>query len=377
MMTISRSQANRAGKILKTGKISDEYYDAISILDAWRKQHENPAKIFFKKLLEITNKYPNSIATYRLKRKESILNKLNRNNNHFKLGEIDDIVGCRVIVDSVDEVYKIYNEIIGLKQSGYIGIKTIKDYIKEPESSGYRSLHVIINQLCSYEEESRTYRIELQIRTRLQHYWSTAVEAMGEIDGVEYKNPTLSACDNTRRIKSCLKFFKLISELVIAREYKNSTSNKTIESINAELEKPDFREIIEDLTLVQESISIKIHGSFDISEKRLYLLEFSRETQELNVYSYTIDLTDEAIEDYNNSENNIRYKKKYGVNNDASQKKDKNQKDSSITNSITVNTKVRDINRVLVYAKNNEQLYDAYPNYSYAIGKFIDFVETR
>lgn len=212
-------------------------------------------------------------------------------------------------------------------------------------------MHVIINQLCSYGEESRTYRIELQIRTRLQHYWSTAVEAMGEIDGVEYKNPTLSACDNTRRIKSCLKFFKLISELVIAREYKDSTSNKTIESINAELEKPDFREIIEDLTLVQESISIKIHGSFDISEKRLYLLEFSRETQELSVYSYTIDLTDEAIEDYNNSENNIRYKKKYGVNNDASQKKDKNQKDSSITNSITVNTKVRDINRVLVYAK--------------------------
>ncbi len=151
----------------------------------------NPAKIFFKKLLEITNKYPNSIATYRLKRKESILNKLNRNNNHFKLGEIDDIVGCRVIVDSVDEVYKIYNEIIDLKQSGYIGIKTIKDYIKEPESSGYRSLHVIINQLCSYEEESRTYRIELQIRTRLQHYWSTAVEAMGEIDGVEYMSDEL------------------------------------------------------------------------------------------------------------------------------------------------------------------------------------------
>ncbi|MCT7765328.1 MAG: hypothetical protein N4R59_06710, partial [Lactobacillus iners] len=84
--------------------------------------------------------------------------------------------------------------------------------------------------------------------------------------------------------------------------------------------------------------------------------------------------TDEAIEDYNNSENNIRYKKKYGVKNDNSQKKDKNQKDSSITNSITTNTKVRDINRVLVYAKNNEQLYDAYPNYSYAIEKFIDFV---
>ena len=68
-MTISRSQANRAGKILKIGKGSDGYDDAISIIDEWRKQHENPAKIFFKKLLEITNKYPNSIATYRLKRK--------------------------------------------------------------------------------------------------------------------------------------------------------------------------------------------------------------------------------------------------------------------------------------------------------------------
>lgn len=52
-MTISRSQANRAGKILKTGKISDEYYDAISILDAWRKQHENPAKSFSKNFLRL------------------------------------------------------------------------------------------------------------------------------------------------------------------------------------------------------------------------------------------------------------------------------------------------------------------------------------
>lgn len=31
--------------------------------------------------------------------------------------------------------------------------------------------------------------MEVQIRTQLQHYWATAVEAAGEIYGAEYKSP--------------------------------------------------------------------------------------------------------------------------------------------------------------------------------------------
>ncbi|WP_422113668.1 hypothetical protein [Gardnerella sp. DNF00536] len=50
--------------------------------------------------------------------KESILKKLFRSNGNFKLGAIDDIAGCRVIVNSVNEIYKIYDEIINLEKVG-------------------------------------------------------------------------------------------------------------------------------------------------------------------------------------------------------------------------------------------------------------------
>lgn len=76
MTIISRKQANAAGEILKElrdQQNSEEYGKQISILNAWRHQHEEPAQIFFKKLVGIINKYPNAMATYRLKRKESIL----------------------------------------------------------------------------------------------------------------------------------------------------------------------------------------------------------------------------------------------------------------------------------------------------------------
>ncbi|MCT7765210.1 MAG: hypothetical protein N4R59_06100, partial [Lactobacillus iners] len=81
-----------------------EYGKQILILDSWRHQHEEPAQIFFKKLVGIINKYPDAMATYRLKRKESILKKLYRSNGNFELGAMDDIAGCRVIVNSVSEV---------------------------------------------------------------------------------------------------------------------------------------------------------------------------------------------------------------------------------------------------------------------------------
>lgn len=76
MTIISRKQANAAGEILKElrdQQNSEEYGKQISILNTWRHQHEEPAQIFFKKLVGIINKYPDAMATYRLKRKESIL----------------------------------------------------------------------------------------------------------------------------------------------------------------------------------------------------------------------------------------------------------------------------------------------------------------
>lgn len=375
MTIISRKQATAAGKILKelnNQQNSEEYGKQILILDSWRHQHEEPAQIFFKKLVGIINKYPDAMATYRLKRKESILKKLYRSNGNFDLGAMDDIAGCRAIVNSLSEVYEVYNEILNLQEAGEIDIKKTKDYIKNPEKSGYRSLHVIIKQTLKQENIDRQYRIELQIRTKLQHYWSTAVEAMSEIDNVEYKDPTLVSEGNTR-IQSCLQFFKVISKLFACCE--NNDDELKEELANSVRTNDKFKEIIEDLKAARNSVTINMQKNSTQGGEGLYLLELSRETQELTIYSYTMDCVEKAIKNYNSKENS-------SINNEANKIQYDTEIDSgSVNKNLTAEktdthaSYITSINRVLIYAKNEDQLGDTYPNYSYNIEKFIEKVE--
>lgn len=375
MTIISRKQATAAGKILKEligQQNSEEYRKQILILDSWRHQHEEPAQIFFKKLVGIINKYPDAMATYRLKRKESILKKLYRSNGNFELGAMDDIAGCRAIVNSVSEVYEVYNEILNLKEAGEIDIKKTKDYIENPEKSGYRSLHIIIKQTLKQENIDRQYRIELQIRTKLQHYWSTAVEAMSEIDNVEYKDPTLVSEGNTR-IQSCLQFFKVISKLFACCE--NNDDEFKEELANSVRTNNNFKEIIEDLKAARNSVTINMQKNIAKSGEGLYLLELSRETQELTIHSYTMDCVEKAITNYNSKENS-------SISNEANKIQYDTEIDSgSVNKDLTVEkpdaqtSYITSINRVLIYAKNEDQLGDTYPNYSYNIEKFIEKVE--
>jgi len=366
MTIISRKQANAAGEVLKElrdQQNSEEYGKQISILNAWRHQHEEPAQIFFKKLVGIINKYPDAMATYRLKRKESILKKLYRSNGNFELGAIDDIAGCRAIVNSVSEVYKVYDEILNLKEAGEIDIKKTKDYIKNPEESGYRSLHVIVKQTLNQEKIDRQYRIELQIRTKLQHYWSTAVEAMSEIDNVEYKDPTLISEGNTR-IQSCLQFFKVISELFDCCENDDARSKSKEKFVNSVRTNNDFKGIIEDLKAARNSVTINMQKNSTQGGEGLYLLELSRETQELTIHSYTMDCVEKAITNYNSKENSI-------INCEDNKIQYAEIDNSSVNKNLTVNksgaqtSDITDFNSVLIYAQNEKQLNDTYPNYLY------------
>lgn len=378
MTIISRKQATAAGKMLKElsgQQNSEEYGKQILILDSWRHQHEEPAQIFFKKLVGIINKYPDAMATYRLKRKESILKKLYRSNGNFELGAMDDIAGCRVIVNSISEVYEVYNEILNLKKTKEIDIKKTKDYIKNPEKSGYRSLHIIIKQTLKQENIDRQYRIELQIRTKLQHHWSTAVEAMSEIDNVEYKDPTLISKGNIR-IQSCLQFFKVISELFDCCENNDDACSKSNEElVNSVRTNDNFKEIIVDLKAARNSVTINMQKNSAQGGEGLYLLELSRETQELTIHSYTMDCVEKAITNYNSKENG-------SISNEANKIQYDTEIDSgSVNKNMTVEkpdaqtSYITSINRVLIYAKNKDQLGDTYPNYSYNIEKFIEKVE--
>ena len=55
--------------------------------------------------------------------------------------EIRDIVGVRIVTSFIDDVYLLKEHI---EQREDIRMIRVKDYIKEPKKSGYKSLHLVV-----------------------------------------------------------------------------------------------------------------------------------------------------------------------------------------------------------------------------------------
>lgn len=84
-----------------------------------------------------------------------------------------DAIGIRIIADSVKDVYRIYKEMKKILNSKHdCTILTVKDYIKNPKDSGYRSLHIIV-AVDSEDPDFPELKVEVQLRTAVMDCWAS------------------------------------------------------------------------------------------------------------------------------------------------------------------------------------------------------------
>ncbi len=182
----TRGEVDRAGEVLRTGQImTPAWSHAMDILGTWRGMHALPLQAVNMRLRAVVAQCcPNAIVARRLKRMESVITKLQRFPK-MKAGQIQDIGGVRVIVDNIREVYELQDRVADKGHRTHI--RGGKDYIAQPKPDGYRSLHQIFRYTRSDQPALHNLQIELQIRTRLQHAWATAVETLGIIEKTSFK----------------------------------------------------------------------------------------------------------------------------------------------------------------------------------------------
>ncbi|MBN9609054.1 MAG: hypothetical protein BGO26_14375 [Actinobacteria bacterium 69-20] len=140
--------------------------EAVAVLNAFRRAHELPLlKVRIGLSAFVRAEHVTGVVTQRLKRRPRIIRKLARMGNS-KLSRLEDIGGCRVVFESPADLQRVREH---LEKTWAASVIRTRDYVTNPNASGYRALHIIV------ERDGR--RIEVQLRTQGQQQWADAVEA--------------------------------------------------------------------------------------------------------------------------------------------------------------------------------------------------------
>lgn len=110
----------------------------------------------------------------RLKTPESIVKKLKKNGYESTIENmiqyINDIAGIRVICSFTSDIYRIA-EMLGNQSD--IKVLSVKDYIKSPKDSGYKSYHMIATVPIFLSDRIVEAKVEIQIRTVAMDFWAS------------------------------------------------------------------------------------------------------------------------------------------------------------------------------------------------------------
>lgn len=327
----SKSEINKAGKTIADKNSSKkERQDALKVLNNWRSSHAYPLQVIASNL---RSKNPDSIVVQRLKRLDSITGKIERFPK-MDLYRMQDLGGCRVIVDSIDEVYSAMNQ---YKSSRIRHIlKREYDYIQNPKESGYRSYHMVYQ---FHSDRKETYNknmlIEIQFRTKIQHTWATAVEMMGI-----YTKSNLKSSQGNEDI---LRFFTLVSSILALKEGTPVCPNtsESADELIKEIKSLDSKHNIVS-TLSGLNVAIDFDEKNENKKNNYYILILDYTRKRMRIKSFETKNIEVATEVYNQLEGKLE----------------------------------SDKNIVLVSASSFDSLRAAYPNYFTDIQEFVDMMRS-
>lgn len=333
-MKYGSKKISKAGTIALTSNNEDEVNHAIEMINDWRSLHLPALDELQSSLLQLLNNNRISIfsVSRRLKRISSILNKLDRNPKSG-LGTMQDIGGLRIVVPTMDVLNKALTVILNNIPSNFEFTKSPINYIENPKDvSGYRSIHFVY-KYHSENTDLDGMKIELQLRTKLQHSWAMAVETAELITGTALKS--------SQGEEEWITFFKVVSSLFaikertpIMNEYKEKEYGmKELMRILYQMNnKYNFND-----TLKALNVSCSFAKQYNYSDG-YYILSINFGTKKVNIKAFPKENEEEASALYSRLEKNIENNK----------------------NAV-----------VLVSVPKMQQLQEAYPSYFLNTGEFL------
>ena len=299
-MKFSRSQIDKAGETIMSSKVGKEYDAAMNKISEWRKLHL-PALDALKDEIDSLLKgegITNFSISRRLKRISSILYKLDVNDK-MRLGGMQDIGGMRTVFTNIGDLknaFQILSKWVP-KNFEFVGSR---DYISEPKESGYRSIHFMY-KYKSDDKDLDGARVELQIRTKLQHSWAMAVETAGLLTNTSLKSSMGS--------DEWLIFFRIVSCLFAIKEKCQYVKEYREQSIDMRGLMRLFSKLDSKYKLIDTLMALRVTAQYAEGEEfqnGYYILNIDFVNRKVKIDSFSKEQEDEASIKYSELEEDLR-----------------------------------------------------------------------
>lgn len=152
----------------------DGYASAMLLYNAALKKIGTKLDILNDEFQYVHNYNPIEYIKSRIKSPESVRQKLIRKGYEVNLEnmvtQLDDIAGIRVVCSFVPDIYQLA-DMIGRQND--LTVLSVKDYIKKPKESGYKSFHMNVSVPIFLSNRVVDTQVEIQIRTIAMDFWAS------------------------------------------------------------------------------------------------------------------------------------------------------------------------------------------------------------
>lgn len=286
----SRSRVDASARVLLKEYITaDRRRDAEVVVANWRSAHAFPLNTITMDLRAKTKRInAASPVVQRLKRTRSIMAKLETEGS-MRLTQMQDIGGCRVVLDSLGEVEAL-RDAYSRSQAEHDFVEEY-DYIACPKLSGYRGVHLVFKYKSKSKPEYNGLLFEIQIRTELQHAWATAVETVGAVLG--------QALKASQGESEWLYFFKLAAAAFAQLEDTSAVPEIGVDARDlCQVITTQMRELDVEEKLRRYRQAMRAVEGIPVRRAVYYLLVLLPEEPKLEVYAYRQGQLEQAYADY-------------------------------------------------------------------------------
>lgn len=295
-----KQEVNAAGRFLLSAGEKDfdwfvtninEYDHSLHVINNWRSSHGYPLNTFQMNLRNASKRAdPQALIAQRTKRLASITAKLSRF-HQMKLTQMQDIGGCRAVVTNVKTVQRLADYYLAESKIKH-ELATVDDYIAIPQQSGYRGVHLVYRYFSDSAATSiyNGLKIEMQLRSKYQHAWATAVETVGAF--------VREALKSSAGSDEWLRFFALMGTAIALREGSTPVPGTphTHEELICELrDLATFLNVDSRLRAYGEALQ-RIEGT--TKDAHYFLLDLDTRANELKITGYRTGQLSIAQEKY-------------------------------------------------------------------------------